>query len=506
MLRMSKLLTAGSIIFSLGFAACSPPEVPTPLELAGGDVLTSHADMMAFFNHLQEVTGAFSMETIGTSVQGRPIVSLRFSGPGEPADGEKLKVLVFAQQHGNEPSGKEAAMALARDIAMGDFDEFLEAVDFYLVPQVNPDGSEMEQRRNADDFDLNRDHLPLYTPEVQAIQSLYSSLLPHVSLDVHEYGFAGSSWVEAGLHKNFGHQIGALSNPNSPESLRRFAWDRVMPQLAVDLVPKDVELNRYLLTDGPDARVRYSTTALNDGRNGPAVYHTLSFLIEGENGITVESNIRERARKQLETIKAFLSFFAENADEVKAMVDHEREALANNDLPPQVALVMDYVPDPARPSVEYGVTVIETGQTETRVVEDFHPLVEATLWVDRPMGYVVPGGLTGVTAVLERHGIQFERVEAPRSATLEAYRIEGVEPTIKEDKDFLAVDVSVTREEGTIQAGDLVVWCDQMASTLIVTMLEPQSQWGLAPLPEFVSMLEPGTEFPIRRIVSVSDQ
>ena len=58
-------------------------------------------------------------------------------------------MLIYAQQHGNEPSGKEAAIALARDIATGEFTDFLSAVDFYLIPQINPDGSEMEQRRNA---------------------------------------------------------------------------------------------------------------------------------------------------------------------------------------------------------------------------------------------------------------------------------------------------------------------------------------------------------------------
>jgi hypothetical protein len=113
--------------------------------------------------------------------------------------------------------------------------------------------------------------------------------------------------------------------------------------------------------------------------------------------------------------------------------------------------------------------------------------------------------MTDVIDVLNRHRIDYERLEEPRQATLEAYRIEGVEQTIKEDKDFLAVDVSTTRGEDSIPAGDVVVWCEQMASNLIVILLEPQSQWGLAPLPAFVSMLEVGTDYPIKRIVSVPE-
>ena len=64
--------------------------------------------------------------------------------------------------------------------------------------------------------------------------------------------------------------------------------------------------------------------------------------------------------------------------------------------------------------------------------------------------------------------------------------------------------VTGRRPRGRIHAaGDVIVWCDQTATNLIVTLLEPQSQWGLAPLPEFVDMLAVGSEYPIKRIVRV---
>ena len=65
------------------------------------------------------------------------------------------------------------------------------------------------------------------------------------------------------------------------------------------------------------------------------------------------------------------------------------------------------------------------------------------------------------------------------------------------------MEVTVGEAETLIPAGDLIVWCDQIASNLIVTLLEPQSQWGLAPLPEFVSMLTVGAAYPIKRIVRI---
>ena len=488
------------VLLPFFLAACSPTRLATPLELAEEDVATSYEDMMVFLQDLHSETGAFVMDTIGTSVEGRSLVALKFDG-GEPESGDRLKVMVFAQQHGNEPSGREGLLTLARDLAFGDFQQFSHAIDLFLIPSVNPDGGEMEQRRNAEGFDLNRDHLPLFTPEVQAVHRFFREHMPEVTLDVHEYGYAGSAWVEAGFHKNFGHQIGAVSNPNIPENLRRYAVETVMPDLKGRLVSKNVELNRYLLTDGPDARVRYSTAALNDGRNSLGIYHTLSFLIEGQNGMTMSDDIRERGRKQFETVKAFVAYFAEHAEDVREMVGRERAAFENGQLPSQVSLVMDYVADPATPTLTYGVIDLASGEAQTREITDYHPTVETTLWVERPMGYAVPAELDGIIDVLRRHEIAFEVVEDDTPAVLETYTVDRVTETEKEDKAFLEVSVDVEQAESTIPAGSVVVWCDQRASSFIVTMLEPQAQWGLAPLPDFVWMLAEGSEFPIRRIV-----
>ncbi len=497
-LRLFLLLS----VFAVG-SGCAPDAgtYTTPLEEATGDTLTSHEDMLSFLTGLQNGTQAFTMDTIGQSVEGRSLVLLHFNGPDEAqAPGqEKVQVLIFAQQHGDEPSGKEASIALARDLATGEFSQVLRNVDLYLIPQVNPDGSEMRQRRNANDKDLNRDHLTLTTPEVTAVHQVFNELMPHVTLDVHEYGITSSSWVDTGIRKNFGQQIGAISNSNISLELRSYAWDRVIPRMRDGLVERDVRLRRYLVTGGPAERFRYSTTALNDGRNSLGIYNTLSFLIEGQNGLTVEENIRERTRQQLETMKAFLTFFSENAQEARELVARERAKLRGPAAPDSVAVVMDYVPDPSEPTVTVGVMDLETGEPDSLVVENFAPVVQATVWVERPEGYVVPAELTDVLGVLERHGIEAIPAEDARQAMLGSYRILDMEETEKEDKDFLAVDVALSVEPGAVPAEHFLVFCDQIQSDLIVTLLEPHSQWGLAPRPEF-DLLTVGARYPIWRM------
>jgi hypothetical protein len=231
------------------------------------------------------------------------------------------------------------------------------------------------------------------------------------------------------------------------------------------------------------------------------IYHSLSFLIEGMNGETVEANIRERTRQQLETIKSFLAFFGDHAPEVKALVQAARADLTGESISEEVSLVMDYVPDPGNPTVSVGVIEIESGQKGTRVIEAFHPLVESQLSITRPVGYAIPGDLAQVISALERHGIDFTRLEAPRPASLESYRILSVTETEKEDKDFLEVTVDVESRVEMMPEGTVIVLCDQLASNLIPILLEPQSQWGLAPLPDFVGMLTVGADYPIKRIL-----
>jgi len=461
--------------------------------------------MMGFLTRLMGGTGAFTMEPIGSSVEGRELVVLHFRNPEEEQAPEsvKLKVLVFAQQHGNEPSGKEASIALARDIATGAFREFLDRIDLYLIPQVNPDGSEARQRENAEGRDLNRDHLTLSTPEVTAVHKVFQEVMPQVVLDVHEYGITSRTWVEKGIRKDFGEQIDALTNPNMSFALRSYAWERVIPEMGEALAADSVTLNRYLVSDGPDARFRYSTMALNDGRNSTGIYNALTFLIEGRNGLTVEENIRERTRQQLETMKRFLTFFHQNATQVVRLVEREQAVIAGDFPPPEVALVMDYVPDPDRPSVTVGVEDVETGEKGTLVIENFHPQVEVTGFVERPLAYAIPPDETEVLEVLRRHGIPMSPLEETLLADVEAYRIQRVEEGQKEDKDFLDVGVAVRAERWEVPAGYVVVGTRGLQTNLIASLLEPRSQWGLAPLPEFLHLLEVGREYPILRIVGV---
>ena len=122
---------------------------PTPLEKNKYEKLTSYDELTEFIYQLDESSQLLKVDIIGKSVEERNIYALKFSNSIFGADTSKIKVLIFAQQHGNEQSGKEGSLLIARELIRPDNKYLFDKIDLALIPQMNPDGSEINVRRNA---------------------------------------------------------------------------------------------------------------------------------------------------------------------------------------------------------------------------------------------------------------------------------------------------------------------------------------------------------------------
>lgn len=149
----------------------------------------------------QRSNGRIDVSVIGYSNEGRPLhVAKVGTGP--------KKVLYITQQHGDEPLGTEAAIQLLERLANpgAGWEDILSKVTLFVVPRVNPDGAERDQRQNHDPdcsgafctpgvgFDINRWHDPAVAPdanpvpEAAAIQRLYLEHRPELVVDYHHQG------------------------------------------------------------------------------------------------------------------------------------------------------------------------------------------------------------------------------------------------------------------------------------------------------------------------------
>jgi hypothetical protein len=99
---------------------------------------------------------------------------------------------IAANIHGNEESGADAALDVLYGLADRTdcvVDGILRQAVVIIVPMQNPDGRNLNQRRNAYGFDLNRDHLSRTQPETDGKVELMRRYPPLVLLDHHEFGY-----------------------------------------------------------------------------------------------------------------------------------------------------------------------------------------------------------------------------------------------------------------------------------------------------------------------------
>src|SRR5512139_858119 len=201
----------------------------TPLEKNNYQKLTSYEELTNYIYQLDDKTDFLDVDIIGESVEGRNLYSLKFSKSEFGKDTSKIKVLIFAQQHGNEQSGKEGALILARELLRPENEDLFDIIDLVLIPQMNPDGSEINVRFNANGMDLNRNHLILTEPETIAMHKLFDEYLFEATMDVHEYYPYTEDYLQYGYIKYFDEQIGTTTNPNVSERIRNFSNAEYLP-------------------------------------------------------------------------------------------------------------------------------------------------------------------------------------------------------------------------------------------------------------------------------------
>ena len=98
---------------------------------------------MAIVAPTQAATEQIERRVFGTSVQGRPLEAFRLGDP------KGITVVVIGVIHGNEDAGLLITdQLLEMDVPRG--------INLWVVPTMNPDGTALNQRGNANSVDLNR--------------------------------------------------------------------------------------------------------------------------------------------------------------------------------------------------------------------------------------------------------------------------------------------------------------------------------------------------------------
>jgi len=490
---MKHLVTCLCFTFST-LAAGAAERIPAPIEVNNFARVTSHDELLAFVHAADNLSTRVTVTTIGKTTQGRDIPLVILSRDGMAS--QRLRTFVFCQQHGNEPSGKEAALMLIAQAVREDLDQLLEKMDILLIPCVNPDGNEAGTRRNGAGADLNRDHLLLFQPETRAVHGVFDRWMPEATMDVHEFGASGENWRRAGYVRAIDEQFGLPTNQNVAPSIIALGRDKLFPFLDTQLRNAGIRFFNYSVGGGPGDTVRHSTTDINDGRQSLAILHSFSVILEGRNGREMNDDLRRRTRGQLSAIRAFLTFAADHANEISTLVNTERRQLPFAMGP--VAMQMNHFPDGSLLTMP--VKTYPGGKDST-ILLPYTPVVRTLYQVTRPREYRIPHSQSQILELLARHGVQSHVLERDTVLDVEAYSDVQFTTTMVEGDTGYIAQPEAQKIRCQSSAGDVLVPVHQFRSTMIVSALEPSSLWGIAQYPAFAWLRNLKGEYPIYRIM-----
>ncbi len=213
----------------------------------------------------------------GTTSQGRKIFLVNLNTGNR--NGKQTKVFLYGLQHGDEISGRDALIGLIRDIANKP-SLLNHSVDLFVLPSLNPDGGEKNERRNGMKVDLNRDHQLLSQIETRILYRITQKILPDIAVDFHEYNRTGSSYTNADLLKWADITMDICNNPLFSKEIYAAGLSWIASQEDA-MKKRGINFSRYFVGGAPpDEEIRPSTTDIDDGRNGVGSYGAVSFIVE----------------------------------------------------------------------------------------------------------------------------------------------------------------------------------------------------------------------------------
>ena len=229
-------------------------DIPTPASVIDheiGDWHITHDKLVQYMYALAESSDRISIENRGKTFEGRPLLLLYISAPNNLSSLEKIrenhisltengsdnidvtKMPIVVYQgfsiHGNEPSGSNAALAVAYYLAAAqgsEIEKLLNETVILFDPSYNPDGlqrfaywANINKSKNINPdpndreyneiwpggrtnhywFDMNRDWLPVQLPESQARINTFHNWYPNILTDHHEMGTNSTFFFQPGI-------------------------------------------------------------------------------------------------------------------------------------------------------------------------------------------------------------------------------------------------------------------------------------------------------------------
>ena len=497
----------------------------TPAEISNYRTTPDYAETGAYLDRIAAANPAqVRIESFGKTGEGRDlkIVIASKDGVFDPAAihaAGRAILLVQNSIHAGEMDGKDACLALLRDIAITKAQAaLLDHVVFVFIPVYNLDGHERRSpynrinqngpelagwRGNATNLNLNRDYMKADAPETRAFLKMFERWLPDFFVDNH---------VTDGMDYQYDVTFAIDAGPAVAPATAQWIRETVTPDLERQLdasghlaFPSLVDLN-----DDTDPAQGLSFT------EWPPRFSTGEMNLENRPGLIVELHMlkdyKTRVTGNYEILRALLQVMNRDAAKLIAL-NREADAdaarlgahpLGNDKFPLTIAWNGETTPvvfhgyQFTRSLSEIsGAMGISYRHEPWNVTLTLSTGAKITASTTPPAAYIVPPQWTHVIDVLTAHGVTLRHTTAPFTGKVERYRCSGMEwqgppfegrhPIFRGEGGGAQPgrygECTLTTETLTFPAGSVVVPLSQRLSKVVVHWLEPDApdsalRWG----------------------------
>src|SRR3954454_2303559 len=154
---------------------------------------TSDVEEADFTARLDAASDRVRVVELARTLENRPMNMFIIGYPKPPDTAAEISAMptymLNCNVHGNEASGRESCMTIARVLATTEDPQILAMLSkmtVLIVPTTNPDGRAHNTRGNTTGQDLNRDHALLEQAETKGLARALRDYTPDVSIDNHE--------------------------------------------------------------------------------------------------------------------------------------------------------------------------------------------------------------------------------------------------------------------------------------------------------------------------------
>lgn len=275
---------------------------------------SSISEEATFLSDILAGSDRITASTLGVSTEGRNIHQYVIGRLGINDPTAKRTVFISGGQHGDEISGREAALSLIRDLAYLDdawVTDILSELKVVVIPTVNPDGRNANTRNNkaVPTQDTNRHHFACTCLESKYVQACLAEHAPLAGIDLHG---ANTSTTIPDIMLN------PLNHDMIPAQLREAG------QAAVDYINTQLQAGGYS-TGFYDSENTITAQSL---RHAMGLQGAISILCEDRlQGRTSE----ERWLGMQLMLKSWLTYLATNIADIEPLVVNTRALSASDD-------------------------------------------------------------------------------------------------------------------------------------------------------------------------------